>query len=34
MAEELVFPHKLTLNERKNLTLSGVKELVLVAQDT
>ena len=28
MEEELVFPHKLTLNERKNLTLSGVKELV------
>ena len=28
MAEELVFPHKLTLHERKNLSLSGVKELV------
>lgn len=28
MAEEMIFPHKLTLNERKNLSLSGVKELV------
>lgn len=29
MAEEnLVLPHKLTLNERKNLTMTGVTEVV------
>lgn len=27
-AENLQLPHKLTLNERKNLTLSGVTEVV------
>lgn len=27
-AENLSLPHKLTLNERKNLTLSGVTEVV------
>lgn len=28
--EELRLPHKLTLNERKNLTMSGVTEVVSV----
>ena len=27
MAEELVFPHKLTLNERRELTMTGVTEV-------
>ena len=34
MAEELVFPHKLTLNERKNLTMTGVSEVVSVDENT
>lgn len=28
MAEEVLLPHKLTLNERKSLTLSGATEVV------
>lgn len=31
---EQTFPHKLTLNERKNLTLSGVTEVVSFDEDT
>ena len=31
---ELVFPHKLTLNERKNLTLSGVTEVIAFDENT
>ena len=32
--EHLEFPHKLTLNERKNLTLSGVTEVVSFDENT
>lgn len=28
MGDERVLPHKLTLNERKNLTMTGVSEVV------
>lgn len=28
MAEEALLPHKLTLNERKNLTMTGATEVV------
>ena len=31
---ELVFPHKLTLNERKNLTLTGVTEVIAFDENT
>ena len=31
---DLVLPHKLTLNERKNLTLSGVTEVVSFDENT
>ena len=27
-AQKLIFPHKLTLNERKELTMTGVNEVV------
>lgn len=32
--ENLQLPHKLTLNERKNLTLSGVSEVVSFDENT
>ena len=32
--EQLQFPHKLTLNERKALTLSGVTEVVSFDENT
>ena len=35
MAEERIqLPHKLTLNERKNLTMTGVTEVVSFDEDT
>lgn len=33
MTEE-IFPHKLTLNERKNLTMTGVSEVVSFDENT
>ena len=34
MAENLQFPHKLTLNERKHLTLTGATEVVSFDENT
>ena len=31
---DLTFPHKLTLNERKNLTLTGVSEVIAFDENT
>ena len=33
MAEQLHLPHKLTLNERKTLTMNGVSEVVSFDED-
>lgn len=32
--QELVLPHKLTLNERKNLTMTGVNEVISFDENT
>ena len=34
MAEQNVFPHKLSLNERKELTVTGVTEVVSFDEET
>lgn len=32
--EQVILPHKLTLNERKNLTMTGVTEVVSFDEET
>ena len=34
MAEERILPHKLTLTERKNMTMTGVTEVVSFDENT
>jgi sporulation protein YabP len=34
MAEQNVFPHRVSLNERKELTVSGVTEVISFDEDT
>ena len=34
MAEQMVFPHRVSLNERKELTITGVTEVVSFDEET
>lgn len=34
MAEQIVFPHRVSLNERKELTITGVTEVVSFDEET